>query len=70
MKTSIKAARLSTEAVSGIISLENVFRFPGSKSSGDQVTSSLTGREIISSNLDVTVLDLVSIPIARNLFDS
>lgn len=57
------AGLLHSEAITGEFSLKNVFRVPGSATPAMKQRAS-------SSSSDPTRLNIVSIPIARNLFDS
>lgn len=63
------AGLLHSEAITGDFSLRNVFRVPGTATTTKQPHRS-TIQHVINRSSDPIVLNIVSMPIARNLFDS
>lgn len=64
------AGVLSVEAMTGDFSLVNVFKVPGSSTENYQNKATVRRKSVVESKSDPTVLGVVSMPIARNLFDS
>lgn len=64
------AGVLSQEAMTGDFSLVNVFRVPGVTLENEKIEANVPKKSVSELRSDPTVLGIVSMPVARNLFDS